>query len=58
VTKRERMPRKVTVEGSRLDAPFVLGGDPGGNRAQRRAAAKGKRRTAADAPAKVDGSGT
>ena len=58
MTRRERMPRKVTSEGSRLDAPYQLGGDPNGNRAQRRLAAKGKRRTAGDATPRTEDAGS
>lgn len=51
MTRRERVPRKATVEGSRLDAPYQLGGDPNGNRAQRRAAARNGKRPRIDSPA-------
>jgi hypothetical protein len=48
VTIRERMPRSSTSEGAWLDAHIELTPDRQGNRAQRRKAAKGKRRTEAE----------
>lgn len=48
MTRRERVPRRVTSEGARLDGPYELGADPNGNRAQRRLAARGKRQMRAE----------
>lgn len=53
MSRRERVPRRVTSEGARLDGPYELGADPNGNRAQRRLAARGKR----PAETAQDGSG-
>lgn len=56
-SRRERVPRKVTAEGSRFDTPFELGADPSGNREQRRLAAKRARRAAGNRTAADDGDG-